>query len=114
MHEWRPPKVADYVRIKGSGRYAPGQSDEGALADLSRECQALEKRHPGLRASVRLESTAGRLTKPSFEVARDNPIVHATNAAYVNARPAQQPTGAITPPAFYRTHSAHPHRLRPL
>jgi len=36
LHEWRPPQVADFVRIKGSGRYAPGQTEEGALADLRR------------------------------------------------------------------------------
>ena len=34
LHEWRPPQVADFVRIKGSGRYAPGQTEAGALADL--------------------------------------------------------------------------------
>ena len=34
LHEWRPPQVADFVRIKGSGRYAPGQTEDGALADL--------------------------------------------------------------------------------
>jgi acetylornithine deacetylase len=111
LHEWRPPQVADFVRIKGSGRYAPGQSDEGALADLRRECQALEKRHPGLKAGVQLESTAGRVTMPSFEVARDNPIVRAINAAYQEVRGAEQPTGAITPPGFYGTDAAHLYRM---
>ena len=96
---------------KGSGRHAPGQSDEGALADLRRECEALEKRHPGLRASVQLESTAGRVTMPSFEVARDNPIVQAINAAYEEVRGTQQPTGAITPPGFYGTDAAHLYRM---
>ena len=38
LHEWRPPQVADYVRIKGSGRYAPGQTEEGALPDFARAC----------------------------------------------------------------------------
>jgi len=49
LHEWRPPQVADYVKIKGSGRYAPGQTEEGALADLRAELDALGARHPGLR-----------------------------------------------------------------
>jgi acetylornithine deacetylase len=111
LHEWRPPQVADFVRIKGSGRYAPGQSDEGALADLSRECRALEKRHPGLKANVQLESTAGRVTMPSFEVARDNPIVQAINTAYEDVRGTRQPTGAITPPGFYGTDAAHLYRM---
>ena len=30
LHEWRTPQVADFVRIKGSGRYAPGQTEAGA------------------------------------------------------------------------------------
>jgi len=34
LQEWRPPQVADFVRLKGSGRYAPGQTEDGALADL--------------------------------------------------------------------------------
>ena len=86
LHEWRPPQVADYVKLKGSGRYAPGQTDEGALADLRAELVALEKRHPGLKASVQLETTTGRVTMPSFEVAPDNPIVTALNASYEQVR----------------------------
>ena len=56
LHEWRPPQVADYVKIKGSGRYAPGQTEEGALADLRAELDALERRHPGLKATVAIET----------------------------------------------------------
>src|SRR5258708_19035963 len=100
LHEWRPPQVADYVKIKGSGRYAPGQTEAGALADLQVVLQALERRHPGLKATVELESQTGRVTMPSFEVARANPIVQALNASYAEVRGARQPTGAITPPAF--------------
>ena len=37
LHEWRTPQVADFVRIKGSGRYAPGQTEAGAMADMRRE-----------------------------------------------------------------------------
>ena len=47
LHEWRPPQVADFVRIKGSGRYAPGQTEAGAMADMRRELDALEARFPG-------------------------------------------------------------------
>jgi acetylornithine deacetylase len=49
--EWRPPQVADFVRIKGSGRYAPGQTEDQALADLRGALDALEARFPGLRAT---------------------------------------------------------------
>src|SRR5260370_26649450 len=111
LHEWRPPQVADFVKIKGSGRYAPGQTEAGALADLEGALQALECRHPGLKISVELESQTGRVTMPSFEVAQDNPIVEALNRSYAEVRGTKQPTGAITPPGFYATHAAHPYRL---
>jgi acetylornithine deacetylase len=110
LHEWRPPQVADYVKIKGSGRYAPGQTEEGAVADLRAELDALEARHPGLKATVTAESKEGRVTMPSFEVALDSPIVKAVNAAYRTVRGSDQPTGAITPPGFYGTDAAHLYR----
>jgi acetylornithine deacetylase len=111
LHEWRPPQVADYVKIKGSGRYAPGQTEAGALADLQGVLAALEKRHPRLKATVELESQSGRVTMPSFEVARDSLIVTALNASYKAVRGEKQPTGAITPPGFYGTDAAHLYRL---
>jgi acetylornithine deacetylase len=111
LHEWRPPQVADFVRIKGSGRYAPGQTEAGAIADLQGVLQALEKRHPGLKATVQTESQSGRLTMPSFEVEKNNPIVQALNASYEEVRGTKQPTGAITPPGFYGTDAAHLYRL---
>ena len=44
---------------------------------------------------------------PAFEVSRDSPIVTAINAAYRTVRGAPQPTGAITPPAYYGTDAGH-------
>lgn len=110
LHEWRPPQVADYVKIKGSGRFAPGQTREGALADIRRELDALESRIPGLRAVLTPEDQQGRPMMPSFEVAKDSPIVQAINAAYLKVRGKAQPTGAITPPGFYGTDAAHLYR----
>jgi acetylornithine deacetylase len=107
LHEWRPPQVADYVRLKGSGRYAPGQSEESALADMRRELDALERRFPGLRATLHSEDRAGTPTMPAFEVARSSPIVQAINRAYQQVRGAPQPTGAIRPPGFYGTDAGH-------
>ncbi|MCW3476066.1 M20 family metallopeptidase [Limobrevibacterium gyesilva] len=107
LHEWRPPQVADFVRIKGSGRYAPGQTEAGALADLRRELDALEARFPGLRATLTPEHQLGRPMMPSFEVAKTSPIVQAVNRAYRTVRGVDQPTGAITPPGFYGTDAAH-------
>ncbi len=107
LHEWRPPQVADYVRIKGSGRYAPGQTEAGALADLRVQLDALEVRFPGLRTTLTPEHQLGRPMMPPFEVARDSGIVQAINRAYRRVRGSEQPTGAITPPGFYGTDAAH-------
>jgi acetylornithine deacetylase len=107
LHEWRPPQVADFVRLKGSARYAPGQSEAGALAAIRRALDALEARHPGLKATVTAEHGGGRPMMPPFEVARDARIVRAINTAYAAIRGEPQPTGAITPPGFYGTDAGH-------
>lgn len=110
LHEWRPPQVSDFVRIKGSGRYAPGQTEDGALADLCTELDRLEARFPGLEARLTPEHRDGWPAMPSFEVSRESRIVKAINAAYRKVRGIEQPTGAITPPAFYGTDAAHLYR----
>jgi acetylornithine deacetylase len=107
LHEWRPPQVADFVRIKGSGRYGPGQTEANALADLRRVLDALEARHPGLKATVIPEHQTGRPMMPAFRVDRDARIVKTLNAAYEAVRGTDQPTGAITPPGFYGTDAGH-------
>lgn len=107
LQEWRPPQVADFVRIKGSGRYAPGQSEVGALQDLRRELAALERRFPGLKAVVELEHVKGRPLMPAFEVGKSARIVKVINAAYETVRGAPQPTGAIAPPCYFGTDAGH-------
>ncbi|MBF9036808.1 M20/M25/M40 family metallo-hydrolase [Rhodobacterales bacterium HKCCE2091] len=107
LHEWRPPQVADFVRLKGSGRYGPGQTVETALADMQKVLDALCARHPGLKATVTSEVREGRPIMPAFEVAKDSPIVTALNAAYKAVRGEDQPTGAITPPGFFGTDAGH-------
>ena len=107
LHEWRPPQVADFVRLKGSGRYAPGQNEAQALADLRTALDALEARFPGLKATVRSEQVEGRPLMPAFEVAKDARIVRTVNAAYEKVRGVPQPTGAIAPPCFFGTDAGH-------
>ncbi len=107
LHDWRPPQVADFVRLKGSGRYGPGQSEENALRDIRAVLASLEARHPGLSARIESERAAGRPMMPAFEVARDARIVQAINAAHLAVRGAAQPTGALTPPGFFGTDAGH-------
>jgi acetylornithine deacetylase len=107
LAEWRPPQVADFVRIKGSGRYAPGQTEAGALADLRAMLVELERRFPGLKTTLTPEHLVGRPMMPTFEVPKSSPIVKAINWAYERVRCAPQPTGAIRPPGFYGTDAAH-------
>jgi len=107
LHEWRPPQVADFVRLKGSGRYGPGQTQDNALADIRKVLDGLCARHPGLKAEVRVEAREDRPIMPAFEVAKDSPIVIALNAAYKAVRGTDQPTGAITPPGFFGTDAGH-------
>lgn len=107
LHEWRPPQVADFVRIKGSGRYAPGQTEKQAIADMRRALDELETRFPGLKATIVPEHQVGRPMMPPFEVSKSSRIVKAVNAAYQKVRGTAQPTGAIRPPGFYGTDAAH-------
>ena len=107
LQEWRPPQVADFLRLKGSARYGPGQTEENALADIQRLLDALEARFDGLKSRLIPERTQGRPIMPAFEVPRDSRIVRAMNAAYESVRGAPQPTGAITPPGFYGTDAGH-------
>lgn len=107
LHEWRAPQVADFARLKGSARYAPGQTREGVMADLRRVLDELESRRPGLKAVLIPREDAGRPSMPPFEVAKDARIVKVVNAAYQAVRGEKQPTGAITPPGFYGTDASH-------
>lgn len=107
LHEWRPPQVADFVRLKGSGRYGPGQTRENALSDMRRVLDGLEARYPGLKATVRPEAKDGQPTMPAFQVAKDARIVTALNRAYEAVRGTKQPTGAIAPPAYFGTDAGH-------
>lgn len=107
LHEWRPPQVADFVRLTGSGRYGPGQTEANALADIRRVLDGLMARWPGLKASVHTQKSEGRPIMPAFQVARDSRIVTALNAAYAAVRGEAQPTGPLTPAGFYGTDAGH-------
>ena len=107
LHEWRAPQVADFVRIKGSGRYAPGQTEAGAIADMRKVLDALERRFPGLKATIRTEQREGHQLMPAFEVSKTARIVQTINAAYQEVRGKPQPTGALAPQRYYGTDAGH-------
>lgn len=112
--EWRPPQVADFCMLKGSARYAPGQTRESVLADMEVELTALRDRFPGLKTkliSMDMMEEKGLSVMPAFEVRRDSPIVSAINAAYKDVRGDDQPTGAITPTRFYGSDAGHLYKL---
>lgn len=91
----------------GSGRYAPGQTQEGALDDMMTHLRQIENEFPGLVARLNVQKDNGRLSMPAFEVSTQSPIVKALNDAYLAVRGQPQPTGAIFPPAFYGTDAGH-------
>ncbi len=107
LEKWRPPQVADFVTLNGSGRIGPGQSQQNALADIRRVLDRLQLDWPGLKAEVRIVEREGQSSMPAFEVPKDARIVTALNAAYKLVRGEPQPTGAITPPGFYGTDAGH-------
>jgi acetylornithine deacetylase len=107
LQEWRPPQVADYVRIIGSGRFAPGQTRAGALADIEALLGPLRQRFPGLETRLAATEEKDRPIMPAFEVSHESRIVRAINRAYRTVRGSEQPTGAITPPGFYGTDAGH-------
>ncbi|MEI4472360.1 M20 family metallopeptidase [Frigidibacter sp. MR17.24] len=110
LEEWRPPQVADFCVLKGSSRYAPGQTRDSVLADMEVELASLRERFPGLKTrliSMDTMEEKGLALMPPYEVRRDSPIVTAINAAYRTVRGEDQPTGPITPTRFYGSDAGH-------
>jgi acetylornithine deacetylase len=107
FHDWRPPQVADFVRMAGTCRYAPSQSEESVLVDLRGMLDEFEGKYPGLKTKVFRERTERRHSMLPFEIDRASRIVRTLNAAYRNVRGDPQPTGPISPPCFYGTDAAH-------
>ena len=107
FHDWRPPQVADYVRMVGTGRYAPSQSEDDVLQDLRRVLDELEREFPGLKTRVSREHAGQRPTMLPFEVKHDAPVVQAVSRAYEAVRGAKQPLGPLRPYCFYGTDAAH-------
>ncbi|MEP3441645.1 MAG: M20/M25/M40 family metallo-hydrolase [Sulfitobacter sp.] len=108
FHEWRPPQVADTAKILGTCRYAPSQTIDSVMADLTLLLDALVLEFPGLKYNVGSHDLRkNKPQMPPFEVSKDSPIVKSLNRAHEQVRGEAQPTGAIQPPSFFGTDAAH-------
>jgi hypothetical protein len=76
-----------FVRLTGTARYVPSQTQESVLADIRKKLDNLETEFPGLIAKVFSEqSQSGRPLMKPFEVSKKSRIVTATNKAYKKIR----------------------------
>ena len=107
FHDWRPPQVADFVRMAGTVRYGPSQSEQGVLADIRRLLADLEAQFPGLKTGVTRQFAGERPSMLPFEVGRDTAIVTAVSRAYATVRGEPQRLGPVKPYCFYGTDAAH-------
>ena len=107
FHDWRPPQVADFVRMAGTVRYGPSQSEEGVLADIERLLAELEAEMPGLKATVIKQFAGDRPSMLPFEADRESAIVKAVSSAYEAIRGTTQRLGPVKPCCFYGTDAAH-------
>ena len=107
FHDWRPPQVADFVRMAGTVRYGPSQSEEGVLADIEKLLAELEAEMPGLKATVVKQFAGERPSMLPFEADRESAIVKAVSGAYAEVRGTAQRLGPVKPCCFYGTDAAH-------
>ena len=107
FHDWRPPQVADFVRMAGTVRYGPSQSEAGVLADIERLLAELETETPGLKTTVVKQFAGDRPSMRPFEVDRESAIVKAVSGAYAEVRGEAQRLGPVKPCCFYGTDASH-------
>jgi len=110
FHDWRAPQIADFVRLVGTARYAPSQSEESVLGDIRAVLDTLERAMPGLKAKVSRDGGGQAGPRPKmlpFEVSREASIVKTISRAYEEVRGTPQPLGAVRPYCFYGTDAAH-------
>ncbi|KAK1529964.1 diaminopropionate ammonia-lyase [Colletotrichum paranaense] len=100
----RPAQVADVCKLAGSARYAPGQTQEGVMADIRELVDTVVGNYAGMSATVKQRFEP---TMPAFEVPRDSQIVRALNKAYRQFRNYEQPTGVLAPTCFYGSDAGH-------
>lgn len=107
FHDWRPPQIADFVRLAGTVRYGPSQSEASVLADIEALLDGLKVEFPGLAATVTKQYAGERPSMLPFEVDTSAPIVQAVGDAHREVRGHPQAVGPVTPYCFYGTDAAH-------
>ncbi|MBL4647175.1 MAG: M20/M25/M40 family metallo-hydrolase [Rhizobiales bacterium] len=109
LHDWRPPQVADYAQLTGTGRYSPSQSEESVKRDIRKLLDNLVDEFPGLQASIcdAEVDTERSYSMLPFEVRKDSTIVQAVSAAYKQVRGEDQALGPVKPYCFYGTDASH-------
>ena len=107
FHDWRPPQVADFVRMAGTVRYGPSQSEEGVLADIRGLLAKLEAETPGLKSTVAKQFAGARPSMLPFETDHESAVVKAVSGAYAQVRGEAQRLGPVKPYCFYGTDAAH-------
>lgn len=107
FHDWRPPQVADFVRMSGTVRYGPSQSIDSVLADLRSLLDDLEVEIPGLKTTVVKQFADERPSMLPFEIEKSAPIVTSVSNAFKAVRNSDQQLGPVKPYCFYGTDAAH-------
>ncbi|KAH6675402.1 acetylornithine deacetylase [Plectosphaerella plurivora] len=104
LAEWRPAQVADVCKLAGSGRYAPGQTQETVMGDIRRVIESVIGKFPGMTFELKQRHEP---TMPAFEAETGSVVVRALNEAYERVRGEAQPTGVLAPTCFYGSDAGH-------
>ena len=104
LAEWRPAQVADFCKLAGSARYAPGQTQEDVMADIKEAIEQVVGKFPGLTYELKQRFEP---TMPAFETPKDSRVVRSLNDGYFQVRGQDQPTGVLAPTCFYGSDAGH-------
>ncbi|MFT8775238.1 MAG: M20/M25/M40 family metallo-hydrolase [Gluconacetobacter liquefaciens] len=107
FQDWRPAQVADVAELRGSGRYAVGQNEEGARQDMERLLDVHRKRHPKARITLHIQGSDGHPVMPPFAESETVPVVEAVARAYTYVRGGVPGNGQTHPARFYGTDAGH-------
>jgi len=107
FEDWRPAQVADVAELRGSGRYAVGQTEEAARQDMERVLDVHRQRHPHAQIKLHIQGTDGHPVMPPFAEAENATVVEAVRRAYTHVRGKPPGNGQTHPARFYGTDAGH-------